>query len=80
MLLLSKRHLHPQDYDIQTGARLDLIFRQRGGGNPPTKEMGIAVGGQIKEKMYADENDASVYDFAGGHKVYIHAINAAHWK
>lgn len=57
---------------------LHLVLRLRGGGE--VKPMGIAAGGKIKQKVYADDNDPNIYDYDHGARVYVHAINAMAWK
>lgn len=68
-----------QDYNITTRARVHLVLRLRGGGDPGPK-MGIGAGGMIKQTVLGDDVDPSVWDPESGTILNVQILNSAVFK
>ena len=65
------------DYNIQGESTLHLVLRLRGGGDP--RMMGLAAGGLITQKIYADHQGPRWYDTERVSRCYVHIINSQDW-
>jgi ubiquitin len=69
------------DYNIQKESTINMVLRLRGGGGgPPEIEMGIGVGGLIKQTIHKDYNDAEKWDSDNGTIFNVQVLNSAVFK
>jgi len=70
------------DYNIIPGGVIHLVLRLRGGGYIELEDarIGIAAGGQIKQKIYKDDKRANIYDEDARQRVWIHTVSTDLWE
>jgi hypothetical protein len=68
------------DYNIQKESTIHMVLRLRGGGGPPEIEMGIGVGGLIKQTIHQDYNLAEKWDSDNGTIFNVQVMNSAVFK
>ena len=74
------------DYRMEKESTLHLVLRLRGGGTEKpgskqeTKELGIAVGGKIKQKVYKDKIGVHKYNPKRITRIFVNIANAEMWK
>ena len=67
------------DYNIQKESTLHLVLRLRGGGDP--KQMGIAAGGRMKQKIYKDvARNMGMYNKKKVQRIFINIANSEMWQ
>lgn len=50
------------------------------GSEPVPTHMGIAAGGQIKQKIYKDTRPTSLYDEETVERLWIHTVSTSMWE
>ncbi|KAH8802012.1 putative ubiquitin C variant 2 [Flagelloscypha sp. PMI_526] len=69
------------DYNVQEKSVLHLTLMLRGGGHDlPDARMGIAAGGKIVQKIYADNRSPLVYDDECPVRIFVHTVSTAAWE
>jgi len=68
------------NYDVQKESTLHCVLRLRGGGGDNPRDMGVAAGGQIDQKIYNDTYGANTWDTKRGVRCFLHLLNSAEFK
>eukprot|EP00486_Rosalina_sp_Unknown_P008957 CAMPEP_0201593030 /NCGR_PEP_ID=MMETSP0190_2-20130828/190759_1 /ASSEMBLY_ACC=CAM_ASM_000263 /TAXON_ID=37353 /ORGANISM="Rosalina sp." /LENGTH=352 /DNA_ID=CAMNT_0048052061 /DNA_START=82 /DNA_END=1141 /DNA_ORIENTATION=- len=67
------------EYNIQKESTLHLVLRLRGGGDP--KQMGIAAGGKMRQKIYKDvKRNMNMYNKKKVQRIFINIANSEMWQ
>ncbi|KAJ7757012.1 hypothetical protein B0H16DRAFT_1537697 [Mycena metata] len=69
------------DYVVKPESTLHLALRLRGGGDiSETGRMGIAAGGKIVQRIYANPAQSVVYDEERPYRAFVHTVSTAAWE
>ncbi len=70
-------------YGIKKESTVHLVLRFCGGGTvrgAAAQEMGLAAGGWMSQKVYADPHDARLWDTGHSQRVFLHLVDSQHYR